>query len=293
MNRALLLQQALRSVTHQILPTWLEMEILVIDNSHDGSASNSCMSFGSKVRYIHEPKLGISQARNRGIREAHGDFIAFLDDDERAQPNWLAELCETLHTTQADAVFGSVEPEFECESELINYARNVYRRRIYKQAGTDVSNVYYLLGTGNSCFVKNRCFLEGEPFAAKFNFSGGEDVYFLKNLVNRGQTLVWAPDALVSEWVPALRCRFDYLMLKRFRDGQLRCRILWGHSVKDIIGIILLMVAGFGQAFIGLARFLIAKSFSHKNRSNEHLMTIAAGAGKFLWYLSDTRRAYN
>src|ERR1044072_4347919 len=152
MNRALLLQQALRSAIQQILPTWLEMEILVIDNSPDGSASNCCMSFGSKVRYIHEPKLGISHARNRGIMEAHGDFIAFLDDDERAEPDWLAALCETLHTTQADAVFGSVEPEFECESELVNYARNIYRRRIYKQARTDVSNLYYLLGTVNSCF---------------------------------------------------------------------------------------------------------------------------------------------
>jgi succinoglycan biosynthesis protein ExoM len=293
MDRTLLLQEALNSVTLQILPPWLDMEILVIDNSQDGSASSCCTNFGAQVRYIHEPTPGVSRARNRGISEAQGDVIVFLDDDERAEPDWLAEICKILYTTQADAAFGSVEPEFERDSELIDYARNIYRRRIYESAGTDVSNFYYLLGTGNSGFVKSKCFSENEPFSAKFNFSGGEDVYFLKTLVKRGQRLVWAPNARVSELVPASRCCFDYLLMKRFRSSQVRCRILWGSSIRDFIVLLMLMIAGLGQAFLGLARFLIAKLSSQPKKSNEHLITAAAGAGKFFWYLGTRQRAYN
>jgi glycosyltransferase involved in cell wall biosynthesis len=291
-DRTLLLREALESVAHQAVPPWFDTEILVVDNSRDGSAAGCCATFGPRIRYIHEPRLGLSHARNRGISEAHGELVAFLDDDERAEPNWLVEICQTLRTTQADAAFGSVEPVFERQVELVNYARNIYRRRISQLSGTNISRLYYKLGTGNSCFVRSRCFEADEPFSTKFNISGGEDVYLLKNLVAKGRRLVWSPNARVLEWVPASRCCLDYLLLRRFRSGQIRCRILWRGSIRDLIRLILLMTAGLGQACIGMGRCLSAKVFSQRKNANEHLMTVAAGAGKLFWYLKTGQRTY-
>lgn len=83
------LKQAVRSVCRQ---TYSSIELLVIDDLSPVPASETlddvdCESI-SDVRCIrHEQNRGANAARNTGIREADGEFIAFLDDDDR----WLAE----------------------------------------------------------------------------------------------------------------------------------------------------------------------------------------------------------
>jgi glycosyltransferase involved in cell wall biosynthesis len=65
------------------------LEILVVD---DGSADASraiAERFGGLVRVLSGPNKGPSAARNRGVREAHGDWIAFLDGDDRWEPGYL------------------------------------------------------------------------------------------------------------------------------------------------------------------------------------------------------------
>jgi len=41
------------------------------------------------VRYVHEPSTGVVHARNRGVREAGGEYLIFLDDDEVPAAGWL------------------------------------------------------------------------------------------------------------------------------------------------------------------------------------------------------------
>jgi hypothetical protein len=201
------------------------------------------------------------------------------------------EICQILCATQADAAFGPVEPIFERQVELVN-SDNLYRRCVSQASGTDISRLYYKLGTGNSCFVRARCFDTDEPFSAKFNISGGEDSYFLKGLVAKGRKLIWSPNARVLEWIPKSRCCFRYLLLRRFLSGQIRCRILWRGSIRDLIALILLMTAGLGQACIGMGLCLRAKMLSQQKNANEHLMMVAAGAGKLFWYLKTGHRTY-
>jgi glycosyltransferase involved in cell wall biosynthesis len=86
-NRANLLPTAVTSVLEQ---TYRDLEILVID---DGSTDNTweiLQAFSGKVRPVHQQNTGGGAARNRGIREASGDFIAFLDSDDL----WLQEKLE-------------------------------------------------------------------------------------------------------------------------------------------------------------------------------------------------------
>ena len=69
-------------------------EIVVVDNDAAGSARPvvAAMAQHSAVplRYVAEPRPGISHARNSGIANAQGRYLAFLDDDEAADPGWLA-----------------------------------------------------------------------------------------------------------------------------------------------------------------------------------------------------------
>src|SRR3712207_291321 len=71
-----------------------DVEVVVIDNDPDGSAGATCeRAKGATrwpIRYVHEPRRGISQVRNRAVEvtRATADFIAFIDDDEIAEPQW-------------------------------------------------------------------------------------------------------------------------------------------------------------------------------------------------------------
>jgi glycosyltransferase involved in cell wall biosynthesis len=96
-NRAALLDKAIASLRRQTLG--LPFEVVVVDNdSSDRTPAlvRQAMPHLPLLRYVHEPTLGLSHARNRGWREARGQWIAFLDDDAVADVNWLASLHATI-----------------------------------------------------------------------------------------------------------------------------------------------------------------------------------------------------
>ena len=88
-NRAHLLPRALQSVLAQ---TFTDFEVLVIDDGLKDDTAPVVASYNDpRLRYLPQPEnRGVSAARNRGLREARGPFIAFLDDDDEWLPEKLA-----------------------------------------------------------------------------------------------------------------------------------------------------------------------------------------------------------
>lgn len=90
--------------------------ILVDDGSTDGSAE-VCDKIATRYpafRCIHQPNAGVSAARNRGLQETAGNFIAFLDADDVIAPNYLQELlctCEDADIAVCDVVVREGETE--------------------------------------------------------------------------------------------------------------------------------------------------------------------------------------
>ena len=86
------------------------LEVVVVDNSEQRSAQPICEAFPD-VRYVHEPRTGLSVARNAGIAASRGAVIAFTDDDVEVHPGWSAELARVFRTQRdIDAVTGLVLP---------------------------------------------------------------------------------------------------------------------------------------------------------------------------------------
>ena len=65
------------------------VEVIVVDDGSTDESADIAQSFGPPVRYLHQPHSGAARARNRGVSEAHGDLIAFLDADDLAVPQRL------------------------------------------------------------------------------------------------------------------------------------------------------------------------------------------------------------
>jgi len=87
-NRAKKVVRAIKSVLDQ---TFIDFEIIVVDDSSTDRTRQTVGQFGSPVRYLaHTTNLGVSAARNTGIKNSNGPFIAFLDSDDQ----WLPEKLE-------------------------------------------------------------------------------------------------------------------------------------------------------------------------------------------------------
>lgn len=95
-NRADLLPRAVMSVLKQ---TFTDFEAIIVDDASDDDTEAVVKQIGdNRVRYIrHTHNLGGPAARNTGIREARGEYIAFLDDDDEYFPNKLAITLQALN----------------------------------------------------------------------------------------------------------------------------------------------------------------------------------------------------
>jgi glycosyltransferase involved in cell wall biosynthesis len=112
-NRAELLRGALESLARQQLDPAC-FEVLVVDNGstdQTGAVAAEFCARQSNVRYIVEPRQGLSHARNRGFAEARGSYIAYSDDDNRLPPEWLG-VASAIVRREGVRIFGGPSRAF-------------------------------------------------------------------------------------------------------------------------------------------------------------------------------------
>src|SRR5258705_10332336 len=97
-NRAECLRSAITNVLNQ---TFQDFEIVVVDDSSQDHTREVVNSLDDKrIKYIrHERNKGVAAARNTGVSNAKGDYIAFLDDDDEWFPEKLKKQCAVLEAS--------------------------------------------------------------------------------------------------------------------------------------------------------------------------------------------------
>jgi glycosyltransferase involved in cell wall biosynthesis len=99
------LAEAIESVLAQ---SYRPLEVIVIDDGSTDESARVAQQFS--VCYFFQPNGGTSAARNSGIEQAHGEFLAFLDQDDLWMPEKLSRQMAAFETRpELDAVFGQVE----------------------------------------------------------------------------------------------------------------------------------------------------------------------------------------
>jgi glycosyltransferase involved in cell wall biosynthesis len=132
-NRAGLLTKCLNNLVAQTLDPAL-FEIIVVNNNSIDDTPQAADAFNSKFRNfrcVFEKNQGLSYARNRGIDEAHGEYLVYLDDDALAPPEYLSNLVNVIKTHRPDFVGGPVYPYYISEKPA--WFRDIYETR--KQIG--------------------------------------------------------------------------------------------------------------------------------------------------------------
>ena len=87
--------------------TYADLEIILVDDGSPDNCPALCDAWAKKdarIKVIHRPNGGLSAARNSGLDIAAGEFIAFVDSDDRLEPDALQKAWETKQKTNADLV---------------------------------------------------------------------------------------------------------------------------------------------------------------------------------------------
>jgi len=114
-NRADLLNDCLAALVEQEMAD--EAVILVVANCCSDHTQAVAESFQKRadVRVVSEPTPGLSHARNRALRDASTEFIAYLDDDAIPEQGWLRAILDAFAETGADVVGGRIVPYWRGE----------------------------------------------------------------------------------------------------------------------------------------------------------------------------------
>lgn len=198
----------------------LDARIVVVDNDAAGSAEPIVQRFAThfpNLVYEIEPSKGLAVVRNRLVNIASRlgvDYIAFVDDDELVESQWLSALVHTAHAFNADAVSGVVLPRYENGVPPWVAAGGFFHWPRYA-TGEPVR----VDNTGNTLLrVASLDGLDG-PFDRRFDLSGGEDFHLLKRLAERGVRMVWCDEAVVHERIGLSRANARWLLRRAFRGG--------------------------------------------------------------------------
>jgi len=222
------LRHALRSLCEQSLRRE-QYEIIVVDNAVEAETQQIVRDFdGGRVnlRYVTESKVGLSRARNTGLKAAAGRYIAYMDDDARADTSWLDALVTAFEqaTPTPAAVGGRVwldwqgeKPGWVPEQHLSLYT--------YVDHGSDahsLENGEYLVGA-NLAFEKDALLSVG-GFDPNLGRQGavllsGEEAAILAQLRQMGRGVYYEPAAVVWHSVDQSRKRPSWLLRRLFWDG--------------------------------------------------------------------------
>ncbi|CAN7197198.1 glycosyltransferase family 2 protein [Mesorhizobium amorphae] len=223
------LADTLRSIAAMDRPEGFEIGVVVADNDDAPSAQPLVTALAQElklpVRYRHAPARNISVARNACLDASVSEFVAFIDDDETASPQWLAELVATADASGAAAVLGPVKARYGSGAPA-------WMRKGDFHSTLPVW-VHGEIRTGYTCNVllsTSDASLRDRRFSLARGQTGGEDTEFFDHMVRAGGRIAFSPRAFVDEVVPRARAAFDWLRRRRFRFGQTHGHLLGNNA---------------------------------------------------------------
>lgn len=219
-NRAAMLRDALSSLVAQ--QTEFEYEVVVVDNGSSDDTREVVDAVMNEttatVRYFREDQRGVSWARNRGITEARGEWIAFCDDDQIADADWLQTLMDFASEKGIAWAGGQVRLLLD-DDELLSLP--VECRGLLGETWGQAEPRRYAgkmtPGTGN-LLVQKQVFARVGVFDVSL-IEGGEDTDLFRRIDAAGIVGWYTPAAIVRHMVPPYRREPRYFLWASRRIG--------------------------------------------------------------------------
>ena len=245
-NRCEDLTRALQSIAGSQMPASAVWEVLVVDNNSTDLTreivEDFCRRYPDRFRYLFESRPGKSYALNAGVANAHGEILAFVDDDVTVESRWLRSLTRGLRSGEWAGIAGRIFPgnEFAPPAWLS-----------WQHCGS-ILCAYYDLGDQPKEIAPNDA-----PYGANMAFRksafdkyGGfrldlgprpgsqlrnEDIEFGRRLLKAGERLRYEPLAVVYHPVPERRITKEFFLSWWFDFG--RASVIERDEHPDVCGV--------------------------------------------------------
>lgn len=264
-NRASSLARTLLAVLKQDLDP-SDMEVIVVDNaSTDGT--NATVRTVSRnapfpVRYLLEPTLGLSYARNAGLHQAQGQVVIFTDDDAIPRKNWARNIMRAYHNPRVSSAGGDTnpiwpepEPPVWLHPSLIGYlGLTLYPHSSYRELH------YPLYPYGVNISFRRKIAIRLGGFSTDLGRQGryllsGEETELCYRIEKAGGKIVYVPDAVVDHVIAQERLAKSWFRTRAFCQGLSKARV--EHTFSSPVSMIYRIVKRLFILFGSTVSFLL------------------------------------
>lgn len=227
---------ALESLEASVLPTTSEWELLIVDNnSKDATrqvAERFCERNPQRFRYLFEANQGKSCALNAGIRNAHGEILAFVDDDVTVVPGWLYNLTSDLNSGEWAGAGGRIllpagfsPPRWLALEGPLRQGAALCAHFDFGDLPGELKEAPY----GTNMAYRKEMFTRYGGFRIDLGPRPGselrnEDTEFGGRVLAGGERLRYVPSAVVYHPVPEERVRKGFFRARWFALGRAQVR---------------------------------------------------------------------
>ena len=293
-----LLKLAVESLTFQTASSDL-FEVIIVDNdTHTNNEVKSIIKKASEkinIRYIFEPVLGLSQARNTGGKAAKANYIGYMDDDAKAPANYISKAIELINVRKPDILGGPYIPFY-----LSNKSK-WYKDEYGSSANIKFSGYFNKNKTlsGTNMIYKKEILIKTNWFNKEFGMSGSKLAFGEETMVQieawsiKPNMLVWHDsDLYVKHFVPSHKMKIISIIKRRYKIGKSQA-YMWENnkSIKNYKILINIFYIIFLMIFKGIPKIFIRDSKIYpywQNYFYEKYSKYFTALGKDIRYIKDS-----
>lgn len=224
-NRAWILGECLSSLTQQIDHQLAKsIEIIVVNNNSTDDTDSLVKGFEEPyIHFIQETKQGLSHARNKGLQEAKGKWVAYLDDDATARPDWIKRILDLIDSHDFAAFGGLFLPWYRNGKKnwyLDEYATN--KTWLQYEEITELKSQNF---SGGNCAYRRDTLLEVGGFPLELGMKGEEVAYGEETLVQQrirdaGYTIGFDPELIIDHFVAPYKQKISWFIKQAWESGK-------------------------------------------------------------------------
>ena len=206
-NRHAFLENLLLKLAPQVYAS-NDYEVLIIDNNSADRTKELAKKWVAKhpqiIKYFREPEQGLSHARNKGLSEAKGSWVAYIDDDAYPADDWVYHLQKTINSDAFDA-FGGVYTPWYKDGKAYWFLDRFATNKTWMPYEETV-RIERTRFSGGNCAYRRSLLADVKGFPTDVGMKGektgyGEEDFVQHAAIQKGYTLGFNPSLIIHHYV--------------------------------------------------------------------------------------------
>lgn len=277
-----------KTLNHLALQDDIDFEIILVNNKSTDDTELICKNFIDEnpqlnCHYFIEYNQGLSHARNRGVDEAKGEYLVFLDDDSFAYPDYITNLKIFLRThPDAKAAGGRIYPHYESQRPkwMSKYLLSLISTIDLGDKITFFKGRSYPIGANmivhKSIFEKYGLFNVNLGRKGK-NMEGAEEKDLFLRIKKDNIPIYYIPDVCIEHWAPDSRLTDEFFTRQAIAIGQSERVRAKNISSKEYFMSCLRELFKWGATFILSAGYSLSGQFAKAGKLIEFRYKVSKG----------------